>query len=205
MPKPETEISRQQQLIDATLKSIESYGFQGTTIVTISKLAGMSSGIISHYFGGKQGLIQASVRYLLDQLKQGLLEQLRERNFDNVSAHERLHMIVETNFTCFQKSSSVTSTWLCFWAQAVHDPSLARLQRINSKRLQSNLMYSFNQIIPDRQQALNASRMGAALIDGLWLRSTLGHAGAEEFRAAETLCKNFIDIQIKEYGASTCC
>ena len=70
MPKVGIEPVRKQQLIEATLKSIEVNGFQGTTIVTISRLAGMSSGIISHYFGGKQGVIQAAVRHLLEQLQQ---------------------------------------------------------------------------------------------------------------------------------------
>ena len=50
MPKVGMEKVRRQQLIDATLSSIEQHGLQGTTIVTISKLAGVSSGIISHYF-----------------------------------------------------------------------------------------------------------------------------------------------------------
>ena len=53
MPRPAMKEVRQQQLIDATLKSVEQHGLQHTTINTISKLAGMSSGIISHYFCGK--------------------------------------------------------------------------------------------------------------------------------------------------------
>ena len=69
MPKVGIEPLRKQQLIEATLYSIGEYGLQGTTINTISRSAGMSSGIISHYFGGKQGLIEATVRYLLEQLK----------------------------------------------------------------------------------------------------------------------------------------
>ena len=51
MPRPPIKEVRQQQLIDATLLSVAEHGLQHTTINTISKLAGMSSGIISHYFG----------------------------------------------------------------------------------------------------------------------------------------------------------
>jgi len=65
MPKVGMEPVRRQQLIDATIESVAELGLQGTTINSISKKAGLSSGIISHYFGGKQGLIEATVRYLL--------------------------------------------------------------------------------------------------------------------------------------------
>lgn len=193
---------RRQQLIDATLKSIELYGFQGTTIVTISKQAGMSSGIISHYFGGKQGVIEAAVRYLLDQLKQGLLQQLQAGQARQVSPRERLMMIVETNFAGFQRSSSATVTWLAFWAKAMHDPALARLQRVNSQRLSSNLLYSFRQLIADPIAARDAAAMTAAMIDGMWLRSTLNLTPAtdEAFNEAERLCKAFIDSLIATSG-----
>ncbi len=198
MPKIGIEPLRRQQLIDATLQSIETHGFQGTTIITISKLAGMSSGIISHYFGSKQGLIEAAVRHLLEQLKLGLMEQL-EAN-PNASHHDRLKMVVKTNFNYFQKSSPATHTWLCFWAQAAHDPELARLQTVNSKRLQSNLLYSFKHLISDPSIANRAARMTAAMIDGFWLRCTLSLQSAEAYKDAEQMCAEFIDLQIQRFG-----
>ncbi|MFY0701727.1 MAG: transcriptional regulator BetI [Bermanella sp.] len=190
---------RKLQLIEATLKSIEAHGFQGTTIVTISRLAGMSSGIISHYFGGKQGVIEAAVRHLLDQLKQGLLTRIAQA--ENPSALERLMMVVETNFSGFQRSSSVTTAWLSFWGQATHDVGLARLQAVNSKRLESNLRFSFRQLIEDPQKAAEAARMTAAMIDGMWLRSTLSADKDRSFKESERLCKEFIHMQIHRFGS----
>lgn len=194
MAKVNTEKLRKQQLIDATIKSIESHGFQGTTIMTISREAKMSAGIISHYFGNKQGLVLATIRHLLEQLKQGLLQQIAQSEED-LTPELRLQMIVDSNFDCFQQSTSVTRTWLCFWAQALHDPELARLQAVNSKRLQSNLLYSYKQIISDPVQATLAAEMTAAMIDGLWLRSSLSQTSIEEFQKAEQLCKAFITSQ----------
>lgn len=194
MAKVGTEKLRKQQLIDATIKSIESHGFQGTTIMTISREAQMSAGIISHYFGNKQGLVLATIRHLLEQLKQGLLQQIAQSK-EPLTPELRLQMIVDSNFDCFQQSTSVTRTWLCFWAQALHDPELARLQAVNSKRLQSNLLYSYKQIISDPAQARLAAEMTAAMIDGLWLRSSLSQTSVEEFEKAEQLCKAFITSQ----------
>jgi TetR/AcrR family transcriptional repressor of bet genes len=194
MARVGTEKIRKLELIEATIKSIENHGFQGTTILTISRQASMSAGIISHYFGSKQGLILATIRHLLSQLKQGLLQQISDCKTP-VSPQLRLQMIVDTNFACFQQSTSVTRTWLCFWAQALHDPELARLQAVNSKRLQRNLLYSYRQIIPNKEKAILAADMTAAMIDGLWLRSSLSQTSEDEFKQAEQLCKQFIATQ----------
>ena len=87
MPKVGMKPVRKQQLIDATLESIGEFGLQSTTIVTISRIAGLSSGIISHYFGGKQGLIEATIMHLLEQLRLALLAQISAKPID---ANERL-------------------------------------------------------------------------------------------------------------------
>ncbi len=204
MARVGTEKLRKQELIEATIKSIENHGFQGTTIMTISRQANMSAGIISHYFGSKQGLILATIRHLLEQLKQGLLQQIAACE-QTLTPELRLQMIVDTNFACFQQSTSITRTWLCFWAQALHDPELARLQSVNSKRLQRNLLYSYKQVIADKAQATTAANMTAAMIDGLWLRSSLSQGSSRdsndsdsEFKQAQKLCKQFIAMQCQQ-------
>jgi len=197
MPKVGIEPIRKKQLIEATLASIGEHGLQGTTINTISRIAGMSSGIISHYFGGKQGLIEATVRFLLDQLKATLLEQVSKTG---ASPKRRLMKIVEANFANIQQSEAATRTWLSFWSQAMHDPDLAKLQRVNSQRLLSNLRYSFKQLLP-KEKANNAAKMTAAMIDGFWLRSALSESSPSDFIEAEVLCKQFIESLISDHGA----
>ena len=196
MARPPMKEIRQQELINATLVSVERYGLQHSTINTISAIAGMSSGIISHYFGGKQGLIEATLRYLIDQIKQVLLTKMSGKT---LSAQERLSMIVEANFTELQRSNAATKTWLSFWSQAMHDPGLARLQHINSQRLYSNLLYSFKQLLTDAD-AINAAKQTAAIIDGFWLRSALSSTPEEDFKQAQLLSKAFISTAIQQYG-----
>lgn len=200
MLRPALKEARQQQLIDATLMSVESHGLQNTTINTISGIAGMSSGLISHYFGGKQRLIEATLRYLLDELKQALLIRLSDKKLSPLS---RLFMIVEANFTELQQSNAVTTTWLSFWSQALHDPGLARLQHINSKRLYSNLLFSFKQLLTE-PAAINAAHQTAAVIDGFWLRSALSSTPKQDFKQAEILSKGFINTVLGQHGEHQC-
>jgi len=196
MPRPSMKIVRKQQLIDATLLSVERHGLHHTTINTISGLAGLSSGLISHYFGGKQELIEATQKYLLDQLKQALLSRTSAKILLPL---ERLYAIVETNFSELQRSRPVTKTWLSFWSQAMHEQGLARLQNINSQRLYSNLLFSFKKLLP-RTKAITAAKQTAAMIDGFWLRSALNPDPAREFEQAQTLCKDFIVTMIAQHG-----
>jgi TetR/AcrR family transcriptional repressor of bet genes len=192
MPKVGIKGLRKQQLIDATLASIGEFGLQSTTIITISRIAGLSSGIISHYFGGKQGLIDATIMHLLEQLRLALLAKISLKELD---ATERLHVIIEANFTPFQRSTPAIKTWLSFWAESMHDPKLRRLQHINSKRLYSNLLFSFRQLLA-ADEAQIAAKQTAAIIDGFWLRCALSTEPEIEFKQAEQLCKSFIDVKL---------
>lgn len=195
MPKIGMEPIRRQQLIDATLDSVAELGLHATTINTISKRAGLSSGIIAHYFGGKQGLIEATVRYLLNNLKSNLLQKTQ----GGCTPKQRLMFIVESNFSSMQQQSSTTRTWLSFWVQSMHDDSLHRLQNVNAKRLHSNLASSFKAYLHP-QQAHEAANLAAAMIDGLWLRAVLGKANEDEFKKAEQQAKHYVASLIPNGG-----
>ncbi len=187
MTKTKIKDTRRQQLIQASLESIAELGLQNTTILTISRRAGLSSGIISHYFGGKQGLIEAALRYLMAQLGQDLRQRLQQ---GEVSPEQRLNAIIEANFTDFQRSDLATRTWLSFWARSMHEPGLQRLQQINNARLYSNIRYAFALKL-NAEAATDAARQLAAMIDGFWLRSALSLDPQEGFSAGERLCKQF--------------
>ncbi|MBM7073582.1 transcriptional regulator BetI [Shewanella sp. OPT22] len=193
MQRCEIKAKRTQDLIDATLISVDQHGLHHTTIKTISSIAGISSGLISHYFDGKQGLIEATQRYLLDNLKHALLIRVQNKKLE---PQQRLFAIVEANFTDLQCSNPATKTWLSFWAQAMHEPQLARLQKVNNQRLVTNLQYSFAQAL-EKNDAIDAAKQTAAMIDGFWLRSALQAKPEEAFKEAEQLCKRYISERLR--------
>ncbi|PAU81854.1 transcriptional regulator BetI [Halovibrio salipaludis] len=200
MPKVGVQEERRRQLIEATLEVVGELGLQSATIGAISRTAGMSSGLISHYFGGKQALIEATLRQLLEELKLALIEHT---GAGTLTPQQRLVAIVEANFSDFQRSTAATRTWLSFWARAMHEPGLARLQHINNRRLYSNLCYSFRQLLPV-EAARSAAKQTAALIDGFWLRSALWPDQEEGFRESEKLCQAFINDILTQHGVEPC-
>lgn len=182
MPKVGMEPVRKKQLIEATLEVMTEVGYHGTTISLISKKAGLSSGIVSHYFGDKQGLIEATMRHLLEALK--------------ITTHiadplERIDFIIENNFSQTQGASSATNTWFNFWALSLHNKGLHRLQCINHRRLESNLAYSYRQLLPPHE-AKNAAASTAALIDGYWLRYSMGSVGNGNFEEPVVRIKQYV-------------
>ncbi|GLQ32191.1 transcriptional regulator BetI [Litoribrevibacter albus] len=188
MPKVGMKPIRQAQLIEATLVSVARLGLHGTTVNSISKIAGVSAGVISHYFGGKQELLEATVRFLLQSLQDELFARLNEVTKQDPLA--RLDAIIDANFCQFQIDDDSAKTWMAFWSQAMHEPELARLQRVNERRLHSNLKYSLRPLL-DADQVDDAAESIAAMIDGLWLRGALSEKTLDGQHAAD-LCKRFL-------------
>ncbi|MGC8121320.1 transcriptional regulator BetI [Marinobacter sp. VGCF2001] len=198
MARPGVESIRRQQLIDATMEVIEAHGFQGATIGRIAEVSELSVGIISHYFGNKQGLLEACMRHLLASLQRDAAKLMSERS---KAPREQLMAIVDANFSGAQTSAQSAKTWLAFWTQAMHNPDLMRLQRVNERRLLSNLIVPLRQLMPTEQARATAQTI-AALIDGFWLRAALSE-GRIELDRAVALCKTYVDQAIAANAGHT--
>ena len=92
MPKLGMQSIRRRQLIDATLEAINEVGMHDATIAQIARRAGVSTGIISHYFRDKNGLLEATMRDITSQLRDAVLNRLHA--LPQGSAEQRLQAIV---------------------------------------------------------------------------------------------------------------
>ncbi|SFN20561.1 transcriptional regulator, TetR family [Izhakiella capsodis] len=160
---------RKEQLINAAFETIGRVGLAGITLSLVAKEAGMSTGIVSHYFGDKEGLLHATMRKILRELRDAVAERRALADHDIQS---QLIAIVDGNFHLSQTSQNSMRAWLAFWAASMHSAYLRRLQRANDRRLYSNLSYQFRRAL-SKQDARTAAQGLAALIDGLWLRGSL--------------------------------
>lgn len=169
MPKLGMQPVRRDQLIRATVTTIGELGLADTTVARIADNAGLSAGIISHYFGSKHDLIQATMRQLLRELRDAVATR-RRGAADTPRA--QLRAIVDGNFDDSQVSPASMRVWLAFWASSLHCPELQRLQRANDRRLHSNICCQFRRVMAVADARVAALGL-AAIIDGLWLRGTL--------------------------------
>ncbi|MCG7586605.1 MULTISPECIES: transcriptional regulator BetI [Photobacterium] len=195
MPKVGMPEIRRPQLVEATMAVIDEVGLSGASVVLISRKAGVSPGIINHYFGGKHGLLEETMRSVLRQLSATSIEHLRAADKDDVTA--RVKAIVAANFDGYQVESKVVKTWLAFWAQSMHDTTLHRLQRVNERRLLSHLRFELKKVLPS-EQALFVAQGVAALIDGIWLRGALNPDGICPDKAQQII-SDYLQKQLAPY------
>ncbi|WNK19083.1 transcriptional regulator BetI [Halomonas piscis] len=196
MPKVGIEPLRRRQLISATMSAIDEVGLADATILRIARRAGVSAGIISHYFGGKDGLLEATMRQILTDLGNAVGEHRRE--LDDSSPRACLGAVIEGNFDRTQVTGPAAKTWLAFWTSSMHKPDLARLQNVNDRRLYANLCFHFSRVMP-RAEARDAARGLAAMIDGLWLRGALTPEGLDA-EGARRLAFACLDQLLAQHG-----
>ncbi|CAM3713024.1 transcriptional regulator BetI [Halomonas sp. AOP12-C2-37] len=199
MPKVGMEPIRRQQLIHATMAAIDEVGLAEATVMRISRHAGVSAGIISHYFGGKDGLLEATMRQILTDLTEAVAARRHALTDDSPRAH--ISAIIEGNFDRTQVTGPAAKTWLAFWASSMHKPMLQRLQNVNDRRLYTHLCHQFRRVMP-RHDARSAARGLAAMIDGLWLRGALTPAGLDADEA-RLIAQAYLDQLLDHHGCAT--
>lgn len=196
MPKVGMPDIRKPQLVKATMAVIDRVGLHGASISLISKEAGVSTGIINHYFGGKHGLLEETMREILRQLSTIISSQLKLLPVD--AHHQRINAIIKGNFEGYQVKNEVAKTWLAFWSYSMHDEQLKRLQQVNEKRLLSHLKIELKALLPIEQADLVAHGV-ASLIDGIWLRGTLNPDGIDGEKAT-AIINDYLDKQLTFYS-----
>mgnify|MGYP006422787323 CR=1 FL=1 len=168
MPKIGMQPVRKRQLIDATIATIHEHSFAEATIARIARRAGLSPGIIAHYFGGKDALLAATMRHLLTELLRDATERLKRAR----SPMERVDAVVSANFGPSQFTNEVIAAWFAFWGQVPHSPELRRLNDVYMGRTRSNLAHALGMTI-DREAADRIASVAACMIDGIWVRAAL--------------------------------
>ncbi|CAM4300306.1 transcriptional repressor BetI [Acinetobacter dispersus] len=185
---------RREEIISAAFYVISEVGLSNTTIAQIAKKAELSTGIVSHYFGDKQGLINTCMQEMLNVLRQKTDQYKAEAD---THPESQIKAIIDSNFDISQVNKQAMRVWLDFWSASMHLPELGRLQRINDQRLYSNLKHYFLMLVDDKQQASIAARGLAALIDGLWLRGSLSSHDEFDSQLARSIAYDYIKTQIQ--------
>ncbi|MBJ9985668.1 transcriptional regulator BetI [Acinetobacter sp. S40] len=185
---------RREEIINAAYDVIFEVGLSNTTIAQIAKKAHLSVGIVSHYFGDKQGLINACMLEMLNVLRR----KTNQYKAEVTDSHPQnmIKAIIDSNFDISQVNQRAMRIWLDFWSASMHMPELGRLQRINDQRLYSNLKFHFLELMP-KEQASIAARGLAALIDGLWLRGSLSGDTHFDSTLARSIAYDYVDTQLK--------
>lgn len=168
MPKVGMGPVRRRQLVEATIASIHEYGLAETTVTRIANKAGVSPGIVHHYFADKDELLFETMRLMLENLRREAVELLRQAK----TPEQRVFAIIDACFSSGQFSPEVVTAWLALYASSRNSKKLARILSLYHRRLRSNLMFNLRQVNANAEVGFQAEVI-ASLIDGLYLRAAL--------------------------------
>ena len=108
-------IRRQRQLIDATIDSISRHGLHGTTLARVAERAGLSPGIVNHYFQSKDALLLAALHRVAEDFEQQWREALASTREGPAA---RLRALVQTLFDPHAFDTRRVAVWSAFWGEA---------------------------------------------------------------------------------------
>ncbi|WP_062112410.1 betaine-aldehyde dehydrogenase [Aureimonas sp. AU40] len=185
------EDQRRRQLVEATIDALADVGFAASSLSEIAGRAGVAPSLVAHYFGDKEGLLEATLRHLASRVS----DSARLRLARAEGPRERIQAVIDANLAPEEFDARTCSVWLAFWGQVLHSPRLKRVQRVYQRRMLSNLRYDLKALCTDADAQRIAVSI-AAVIDGLWLRSTLSDVGETDSLAARAIATSFADSQI---------
>jgi betaine-aldehyde dehydrogenase len=188
---------RRRQLIEVTIDSLAELGYVGTTLAQIAGRAGVSPGLVAHYFGDKDGLLDAAFRSLARRVGDHVRARLRQIS----TPRARIQAVIDANLSQEEFAQRTGTAWLAFWGQVLQVPSLKRVQSVYQRRTLTNLRSSLKNLVPP-DEAQSLATMIAAMIDGVWLRAALSGWREADSESARALLTEFVDGRLKSVSNS---
>jgi betaine-aldehyde dehydrogenase len=193
VPRDELEETRRAQLIEVTIDSLADVGYVGTTLAQIARRADVSPGLVAHYFGDKDGLLEAAFR----TLSRGIATRVRAALAIAGTPRGRVQAVIDVNLAPEEFDRRTGTAWLAFWGQVLHVEGLKRVQAAYQRRMLSNLRSDLRSMIPG-EEARSLAAMIAAMIDGVWLRAALSQWQEADSGSARSLLTAFVDGRLRD-------
>ena len=162
---------RRQAMIDATAACLAEKGVAGTSVRAICRRAGVSAGLLRHYFDGVDALIADTYRATSTRLSKAVSAAVAAAGNDK---RTRLITYVTANFHPPVADPTLLATWIAFWSLIKNDNDIAAIHAQSYAAFRAELEELLAECGMTPAQAGPAAIALTALIDGLWLELSLG-------------------------------
>jgi TetR/AcrR family transcriptional repressor of bet genes len=161
---------RQQQLIQATIRSVAMNGLSDTTMATVASEAGLSQGIINLHFQSKDRLLVETLRHLAEEYRVAWEKAVEEAG---PSPAEQLAALVAVDFKRPVCCRNKLAVWFAFWGESKSRPTYRKICALRDIAYRKELV-QLCEILKEegKYQGLDAASVAAglsAMTSGLWL------------------------------------
>jgi len=160
--------ARRLSLIEAAARVLAREGSAGASVRTIAAEAGVSPGLVGHYFEGVDALIAATYGHVGEQVSAALGAAIAAAGEE---PRARLSAYVTASFDPPIADPALLATWLAFWSLVKARPDIAALH--------DDIYAGYRRDLEALLAACGVTelRLAAiaitALVDGLWLELCL--------------------------------
>ena len=164
---------RRQSLIEATARCLARRGASGVSVRAICTEAGVSPGLLRHYFAGVTDAIAEAYRWTGSCVASAL-----DLAVAQAAPHPRARLLayLTASFRPPIASTDLLASWLGFWGMTRSDPAIAAVHSEIYRDFRQGVERLIAAYRPDLPDARLAAVALTALIDGLWLELSLGDA-----------------------------
>jgi TetR/AcrR family transcriptional repressor of bet genes len=163
--------TRRQSLIAACARSLAMLGASGTSVRSICTEAGVSPGLLRHYFAGIDALVAETYRWTGDRVQAALDDAVAAAP---ATPRARLLAYLTASFAPPIADPDLLATWLAFWGLTKTDARIAALHAEIYADYRNGLEALITPVAPGDHRLTTVAL--TALVDGLWLELSLGNA-----------------------------
>jgi TetR/AcrR family transcriptional regulator, transcriptional repressor of bet genes len=170
--KRATQESRRQDLVDAALKLIGQGGPKAATVRAIADEAGVTAGLIRHYFKNKEELVRSAYQDLMAERD---VKPQPDLQMDDASPKSRLAQHIVTVITAPDFGTDTVGKWAGFLHVVRQDDRLREMHRaryLQERKVLENLIVEAQPNL-DETQLKRSTIACLAILDGLWLEGSL--------------------------------
>lgn len=188
----EAEDKRRTALIDATLALVAEGGARNATVRAIAQRAGVTAGLIRHYFQSKDALITAAYRQLMDRMTAQSAGVLMAAPTD---PQARLTAFVAATLRPPVVDAEALILWATFLQETHRDPAMKDTHSLTYLGFR-DMLEALIAELPGPRSPADCRRLAIAcnaVIDGLWME---GCVLPEAFAPGE-----LVEIGVDSVGA----
>lgn len=183
---------RREHLVQATLRCLAENGHAGVSVRKIAAAAGVSIGLINHYYPSIDQLIS----HAYETLSGGIAATLLEASDAGMGPRDSLSRFIRESFSPTVLDPGLLGVWVVFWSLVPHSDDMRAVQQRTYGQYRQVLERHLAGLAAEKGVPSLDIRAAAtalnALMDGLWLNWCLN---PDDFSAEQgiAMCEAWVD------------